>query len=240
MTILPIENTLFKIVVSLGLLILTIFIIKTILSSCYFLPLRSDCKNNNGQMLQKVKILENENKILEDKLNNYKIELAKVNCKEEKEEKELKEVNLPEAPTIDTEKWEKGDISILDGCWILESKDYTITDTDTQKIYPIKKWSMCFNDAKSGSGKQDLIYENGRSCMNQNIKGIFDLKRNPVSLFLDDELDVKCSGNYIIFRRKLNCVLNQNAQFAECNNNSQYVDGKWIDTTSKVIFKKAN
>ena len=89
MSVLPVENSLYKIVVSLGLLILTIFIIQTILSSCYFSPFRSDCKNNNEQMLQKAKTLENENRILEEKLNNYKIELAKVNCKEEKEEKKL-------------------------------------------------------------------------------------------------------------------------------------------------------
>ena len=33
----------------------------------------------------------------------------------------------------------------------------------------------------SGSGKQDLSYTNGTSCMNQKIKGIFDLNK-PVKL----------------------------------------------------------
>ena len=92
----------------------------------------------------------------------------------------------------------------------------------------------------NGSLVSSLTFANGGSCRNQKIKGIFDKNNDPVKLYLDDVIDPQCNDGGYIYRRKLNCELDDNSLYAKCSNNSYFKKGKWEASSVTINLKKAN
>ncbi len=95
--------------------------------------------------------------LLTDQLNNLQLQLAM-----------LPDCPPPETPPdpdrLDAEKWQEGDITLLEGCWSLAS-DYSLQQVDTGAITDVASGEMCFDS--HGQGNQELVLTDGATCSNQ-------------------------------------------------------------------------
>lgn len=114
----------------------------------------------------------------------------------------------PQPPRgIDQDRWNDRDVSLLEGCWNLDSQ-LSIRDVSTNRASPVQSWKMCF-DAR-GVGRQTLVFTNGQRCEGP-VTGSF---ASSGALQVDDGSDLSCSGGFTIFRRVGTCTLNRNGTAA--------------------------
>lgn len=115
-------------------------------------------------------------------------------------------VGASDAPTasaqkIDADAWEGRDVSLLDGCWMLDS-DYRLSDVDTGVVYFVDTWEMCFDS--TGNGSQTLRFDDGSLCRSSKITAAFDDNGN---LIMSDNANVSCDGGSYIYERNMTCAL---------------------------------
>lgn len=104
---------------------------------------------------------------------------------------------------IDREAWEEEDISLLEGCWELDS-NFQIEDTSTGEVRTVSDWTMCFNG--SGTGSETLSMGSNTVCASDRVSAAFDTSGN---LVIRDNENVPCSGNWIdyIYEGIMTCAL---------------------------------
>lgn len=79
---------------------------------------------------------------------------------------------LPAAPTPATappppraelpqQRWEQGDLAMLEGCWRRISNMAT-REIATGRVLDVAEWRMCFD--RSGTGRQSLVWNDGERC----------------------------------------------------------------------------
>ena len=100
---------------------------------------------------------------------------------------------VPDNATLNRERWEQQDITMMEGCWILDS-DFTLYDVRTGEPAPVTSWRVCFD--ANGHGQQTLKFSNGFQCHSA-IAAKF---RNAQELALDDMQDVPCNNSKRILR----------------------------------------
>jgi hypothetical protein len=113
----------------------------------------------------------------------------------------------PPPDAIDPERWRERDVSLLEGCWMLDS-DYSITNVTTGETVSVPYWRACF-DAE-GRGSQELRFSNGATCeapMRAAFRG--------EELRLRDGADVACSDGTQLFERTIDCRLDERGR-AQC------------------------
>lgn len=103
----------------------------------------------------------------------------------------------PPRAELPQERWDRGDISMLQGCWNLDS-DYRTRDVDTGRIDTVRAWRMCFD--ANGRGRQTMTYSNGRRCEGP-VAGRFEGRE----LLIDDTADLPCEGSYRVLHRLGRC-----------------------------------
>lgn len=111
-------------------------------------------------------------------------------------------------PDIPRDRWEERDLSLLEGCWNLDS-DYAVQDVHTRVVTPVSAWQMCFEG--NGRGRQTLRFQGGVTCSGA-IQSTFNAGGN---LEIDDIANVACTNRSIIFRRISTCSLNPQGR-ADC------------------------
>jgi hypothetical protein len=103
----------------------------------------------------------------------------------------------PAPPALPEDRWRRGDVSMLEGCWNLDS-DYSLFFGRTQQEIRVRSWQMCFG--ADGRGRQTLVFENGMRCEGPAV-GSF----RGQTLLIDDTADVRCSGGAYIHQRRAEC-----------------------------------
>ena len=107
-----------------------------------------------------------------------------------------------EAPkAIDPKAWEERDVSLLEGCWELDS-DLSFIDRVTQELRDAAAWKMCFDAAGNGSQTLSLVGE--VVCTSDRVSAAFDAKGE---LVVRDNADLQCSDNTYIYERIITCTL---------------------------------
>lgn len=109
---------------------------------------------------------------------------------------------------LDRDSFESRDISVLDGCWDLDS-DYRTRNVDTGAITDYTRWHMCFD--QTGRGTQTMQATDGTTCQGP-VEGRFD---EAGRLIMDDGTPVQCSNGGTIFRRVITCELDDTGR-ADC------------------------
>jgi hypothetical protein len=104
-------------------------------------------------------------------------------------------------PAIDPDAWGDKDVSLLDGCWELDS-DLRFIDKNTQKMVAADAWTMCFDAA--GNGSQTLSLDGAITCTSDEVSAAFDAVGN---LIIRDNANVQCSNNIYIYERVITCSL---------------------------------
>lgn len=103
----------------------------------------------------------------------------------------------PTAPLTD-EGWRNRDLSMLYGCWNLDTT-YRTRDIDTGEIRTYNKWQMCFN--ADGKGKQVMRSTDGVTC-----EGPVEAKFAGEGLSLIEPGNLPCEGGGYIHQRQITCV----------------------------------
>jgi hypothetical protein len=103
----------------------------------------------------------------------------------------------PQRAELPQDRWDRGDLSMLQGCWNLDS-DYRTRDVDTGRIDTVRSWRMCFD--AGGRGRQTMIYSNGRRCEGP-VAGRFEGQ----TLIIDDTADLPCQDRYRVLHRVGRC-----------------------------------
>lgn len=118
--------------------------------------------------------------------------------------------DLPRAESeeIDAEAWQSGDVSLLEGCWALNS-NYQVTNVQTGIVSTFNEWTMCF-DAQ-GSGNQTMTATNGTTCSGA-VNGSFVASGR---LAIAEPGNLACSDNTFIYQRDLACALSSDG-LASC------------------------
>jgi hypothetical protein len=102
------------------------------------------------------------------------------------------------AEDLPADKWERGEVSLLEGCWELET-DYRIRWPGMGRVTNVTNWTMCF-DAQ-GQGNQTLLLSDGRRCGSA-ISGGFTAQGR---LRLQDAGNVPCGPDSFIHERRIDC-----------------------------------
>jgi hypothetical protein len=112
----------------------------------------------------------------------------------------------PPRADLPEERWRQRDLSMLEGCWNLDS-DYSIRNRVTGIVTRVRSWQMCFD--RNGRGRQTLVYENGVRC---DAPAVARFEQD--TFVIDDTQDVQCDDRSRIFQRRAICrrVSDQRAQ----------------------------
>lgn len=110
------------------------------------------------------------------------------------------EMPRAESGGIDADAWRSGDVSLLEGCWTLNS-NYQVTNVQTGVVSTFDEWTMCF-DAEGG-GSQTMAATNGTTCSGS-VNGNFDASGR---LAMTEPGNLQCSDNTFIYQRNLACTL---------------------------------
>lgn len=102
-------------------------------------------------------------------------------------------------PDLTAEDFDRGAISVLEGCWELDS-EYRTTEIETGRETLYNRWSLCF-DAQ-GQGVERMRSTGGDTCVGP-VQGRFSESR----LYIIEPANLPCSNGFEIFRRELDCSL---------------------------------
>jgi hypothetical protein len=64
-------------------------------------------------------------------------------------------------PALPQERWDRGDLSMLDGCWNRRT-NMVLQDIHTGERITATRWTMCFD--QQGQGSQTIVMSDGRQC----------------------------------------------------------------------------
>lgn len=109
---------------------------------------------------------------------------------------------------IDEERWRDRDISLLEGCWDLDSNFETVEAGNRR--YPVSSWQMCF-DAQ-GNGQQNFIAFRDRKPCAGPVRGAFQ-PSGQMSINFVRDATCRPVGN--IVRRSSTCTLTPDGR-AQC------------------------
>jgi len=119
------------------------------------------------------------------------------------------EITLPSQTNgLDGEAFNARDISLLEGCWDLDSA-YRSRNIQSGAITNYDRWRMCFDSG--GNGNQVLQGTDGTTCQGR-VTGVFT---EDGRLEIEDKAPVPCSNGAYIFRRAIACNLDEGGQ-AQC------------------------
>lgn len=206
---------------SLGLVALSVVAAGFILQSCAlslpFLQHLSSCPTDKDKItLNQLEASAASGLDLKRRIFELERELAAMQC--------ARKLPDPTAPLSD-EGWKNRDISMLIGCWDLETT-YRTRDVDTGEIRTYNKWQMCF-DAK-GVGTQKMQSTDGVVCEGP-VRGAF----NGNNLSLIEPGNLACAGGGYIHQREISCVPAPNGR-AICDTLQPETNGK-----ASVGFERA-
>ena len=103
---------------------------------------------------------------------------------------------------FDRERWEQRDLSVLEGCWLLDS-DYRAQVIGTGEPFGITHWRACFDANGNGTG-QRFETSLGPVCEGPQ-RAEFDANG---ALIIRDIGDVPCTQNFKFLERTITCALN--------------------------------
>jgi hypothetical protein len=139
-----------------------------------------------------------ERRALADRIAALQLDLAQRQCPIEEAAQAR---SAAEPGYIDSEAWEDRDVSLLEGCWELDS-DLSFIDRVTNELREAEGWNMCF-DAQ-GNGSQTLSLAGDVTCSSDRVSAAFDASGD---LVIRDNADLECSDNTYVFERIITCAL---------------------------------
>ena len=224
-----IEAVLARIVLGLSLGVLALYSIKAVLSDCRFFT-QVNCQST----LSEIKVLQKDIAILNKQISSMNNHTPPLGCNVNDATVESDGQSLK----IDTTLWAQGNLEVLNGCWNLDW-DYKMRELETNEVVGVKSWDVCFKSGKE-IGEQNLLFEDGESCIEQPIKGEFEGGNDKTKLFLDDTKDLSCELGALVFHRRMKCELMKGADYAVCAVSTKQRDGSWSNFRPDAVRLSRN
>jgi hypothetical protein len=118
------------------------------------------------------------------------------------------------------DRWQERDLTMLEGCWTLETPNFTTQDVKTGEVSDVKSWEMCFD--RDGRGQEELGYADGRSC-----KSALTAAFAPDGkLVIREPANVDCGGGNYLYRSNYAC-LRVDAAHAQCEGHQPEIDRRY-------------
>lgn len=154
--------------------------------------------------------------LLQRRIFELERELAALQC-----------TRLPPDPTapLSPEGWENEDLSMLYGCWDLDTT-YRTRDIDTGSIRTYDQWQMCFDEA--GNGTEIMRATDGMVC-----EGPVTARFAGGGLSLIEPGNLPCADGGYIHHRDIACVPAPGGR-ASCDTLQPETNGK-----ATVMFERA-
>ncbi|GGC40125.1 hypothetical protein GCM10011504_18170 [Siccirubricoccus deserti] len=131
----------------------------------------------------------------------------------------------PQRRELPQERWDRGDLAMLEGCW-RNTAEMTTIDSATRQRNPLRSWQMCFD--RNGRGRQSLVWVDGQRCEGP-IQASFDGPRMQISE------PQRCEGRRWLYTGRQECVrINDNE--AECTRTQ--TDGPGAGVRSVGRFRR--
>jgi hypothetical protein len=70
----------------------------------------------------------------------------------------------PDPHKLDPQRWERRDLSMLEGCWHRYT-NMTTRNLTTGEMMSVREWKICFN--RQGQGEETIVWSDGQSCHNR-------------------------------------------------------------------------
>lgn len=118
---------------------------------------------------------------------------------------------------LDPDAFEQGDISVMEGCWQLDS-NYSVTHIRTKKVTHFRDWRLCFD--ANGQGREIMRSTDGVRCEGP-IRGRLQAGK----LVMTEPGNMECDNNTHIFRRDITCALDARGR-AQCESYQPEIDGR--------------
>lgn len=115
--------------------------------------------------------------------------------------------NQPPRADLPQDRWERHDLTMLEGCWSLYTT-ITVKNADLTQSSRIRTWRQCFDG--HGSGQQAVVLEDGRQC-----EGVLAVAFGQDAVLHVTE-PVACRGSLQLNRSERLCRRLSDAQ-AECD-----------------------
>ena len=224
-----IEDLILKSVVALTLLVFALYSIKTVLSDCTIFS-KVNCQSDQREIIS----LEQEISRIKQQISSVKDSQSYLECTEI----DTARSSDNRSTKIDTSLWAQGNLEVLNGCWNLDW-DYKMRELETNEVVGVKSWDVCFKSGKE-IGEQNLLFEDGESCIEQPIKGEFEGGNDKTKLFLDDTKDLSCELGALVFHRRMKCELMKGADYAVCAVSTKQRDGSWSNFRPDAVRLSRN
>ncbi|TVS00319.1 MAG: hypothetical protein EA406_00865 [Rhodospirillales bacterium] len=113
----------------------------------------------------------------------------------------------PPQPDIRQDQWDRRDVSLLEGCWDLDSNFETVQPGNVR--HPVRSWSMCFD--ANGQGRQEFrAFRDQRPCSG-GVRGQFS---GTGDLNINFTENARCRPGGEIIRRNATCTLRPDGRAA--------------------------
>lgn len=113
----------------------------------------------------------------------------------------------PPQPDIRQDQWDRRDVSLLEGCWDLDSNFETVEPGNVR--HPVRSWSMCFD--ANGQGRQEFrAFRDQRPCFG-GVRGHF---AGTGDLNINFTENARCRPGGEIIRRNATCTLRPDGRAA--------------------------
>ncbi|MFC3117668.1 hypothetical protein [Jhaorihella thermophila] len=138
----------------------------------------------------------------------------------------MRQSRPPTPSGLDPEAFDKEDISVMEGCWLLSS-DYAARDIDTGAITRFNYWRICFD--RNGRGTEEMRATNGISWKGR-ISG-----RMPGNgrLTMREPGNLRCGNGMYVFRRDITCSLDAKG-LAQCDTYQPETNGRGSATLRRA------
>ncbi len=130
-------------------------------------------------------------------------------------------------PAIDAEAWNSRDLSLLEGCWALDSTFQTV-NTQTGVTSRYTTWRMCFG--ANGTGREEMTSDTGVTCAGS-VAASFDAGGG---LVIEEPGNLMCGDGAFIYRMVSRCGLNPDGT-AACR-----IEQPEINRAGSVTFRRAS
>jgi len=70
----------------------------------------------------------------------------------------------PGPRSLDPDRWNRRDLSMLEGCWHRYT-NMTTRNLTTGEMMSVREWKICFN--RQGQGEETIVWTDGQSCRNR-------------------------------------------------------------------------
>ncbi|WP_299629084.1 hypothetical protein [uncultured Tateyamaria sp.] len=167
--------------------------------------------NKSAALDAQIAVLAEKNRTLERAILQRERELAQKQC----EIPELAQ-NTPEE--IDRDAWDSGRVSLLEGCWDLDSR-FATTNQSTGEQSTYTQWTMCFD--ADGRGREEMRANNGNTCSGAVQAGF----EGDGALSIEEPGDLQCSDGGYIYRLSSRCTLKDDGN-ASCVVSQPEVGGR--------------